>query len=135
MPSTLTFMMVRLPTSWCAWSALQLVPLDDPRQRHRNQAEPQRPAALRGETLSYINKAISVPTDVAVHELVHYLGHPMADNAPTSCAGPAYPPEPGRPPGSYAQEARNKMRGDGSLQKGGKKKKRTRKKYDKWGLS
>ena len=60
MPSTFLFVMVRLPTSLCAWSALQLVPLDDPRQRHRNQAEPQRPAALRGETLSYINKAISV---------------------------------------------------------------------------
>ena len=97
MPSTMLLMMVRLPMSWCAWSALQLVPLDDPRQRHRNKAEPHRPAALRGETLSYINKAKSVPTDVAVHELAHCLGQPMADNAPTSCAGPAYPPGAGSP--------------------------------------
>ena len=82
MPSTVLLMMVRLPTSWCAWSALQLVPLDDPRQRHRDKAVPQRPAALLGETLSSINKAISVPTDFAVHEQVHCLGQPMADNAP-----------------------------------------------------
>ena len=114
MPSTFLFVMVWLPTSLCAWSALQLVPLDAPRQRQRNKAEPQAPAALRGETLFYINNGKSAPADVAVHELAHCLGQPTAGNAPTSCSGPAYPPEPGRPPGSYAQKARNKMRDDGS---------------------
>ena len=77
MPSTFLFVMVRLPTSLCAWSALQLVPLDAPRQRQRNKAEPQAPAALRGETLFYINNGKSAPADVAVHELAHCLGQPV----------------------------------------------------------